>query len=174
MTIFAETDRLILREIIPIDAKGMFELDSDPEVHRFLGNKPLNTINESREIIDFIRQQYRDFGIGRWAVIEKHTGDFIGWAGLKFINEEVNHQIGYYDLGYRFIKRYWGKGYATEASIAARDYGFIQLQLNEIFGMTDINNHASKSVLEKTGLKFIEDFDLRGEPHSWFKIRKGE
>jgi RimJ/RimL family protein N-acetyltransferase len=174
MKVFAETERLILRELLPMDANGMFELDSDPEVHQFLGTKPLNTIDESRKVIDFIRQQYLDNGIGRWAVIEKHTGNFIGWAGLKLVKDEINQHSEYYDLGYRFIKKYWGKGYATEASIATLNYGFDQLQLNQIYAITAIDNHASKKVLEKAGLKFIENFDLDGEPLSWFKITKPE
>ena len=58
MTIFAETDRLILREIIPEDEVGLFQLDSDPEVHKFLGNKPVENIEQTREVISFIRKQY--------------------------------------------------------------------------------------------------------------------
>jgi ribosomal-protein-alanine N-acetyltransferase len=73
-----ETKRLILRELLPVDDIGMFELDSDKAVHKYLGNKPVNTIEESRKIIEAIRQQYEDNGIGRWAVVEKSTGKFLG------------------------------------------------------------------------------------------------
>jgi ribosomal-protein-alanine N-acetyltransferase len=170
MKTFAETGRLILRELMPSDDDGMFELDADPAVHKYLGNKPVKTIVESREVIAFIRQQYIDFGIGRWAVIEKLSGDFIGWAGLKFITDTVNKHTNYHDLGYRFINRYWGKGYATEAARAIVKYGFEELSLNEIYAITDIENLASKKVLQNSGLKYIEDFDLKGCPHSWLKI----
>ena len=58
-----ETERLILREIISADLEGMFELDSNPQVHRFLGNKPVKHIDESRLYIEKIRQQYTGNGI---------------------------------------------------------------------------------------------------------------
>lgn len=173
MEIFVETERLIIRELVPSDDDGMFELDSDPAVHQYLGNKPVKTIAESRELIAFIKQQYNDFGIGRWAVMEKLSGDFIGWAGLKFITDAINGHSHYYDLGYRLIKRSWGMGYATEAAIAVVKYGLEELNLNEIYGMTDIGNQASKKVLQNSGFKFIEDFDLKGNPHSWFRIAAG-
>jgi len=66
-----ETRRLLIRELLPEDADGMFELESNPNVHLYLGNKPLQSIEESREAIRFIRKQYVDNGIGRWAVLEK-------------------------------------------------------------------------------------------------------
>ena len=71
MKIFIETKRLILREILPTDVDGLFELDSDPEVHKYIGNKPIKDKNQIIDIINFIRQQYKDNGIGRWAIIDK-------------------------------------------------------------------------------------------------------
>jgi len=114
-----ETDRLILRELTADDASGMFEMDSNPEVHRYLGNKPVTSIEQSIRDIEFVRRQYRENGIGRWAVILKSTGQFIGWSGLKLITEPVNGQTNYYDVGYRFIKKHWGNGYATESAKTA-------------------------------------------------------
>jgi len=172
MKIFAETTRLMLRELMPIDAEGMFEMDSDPEVHRYLRNKPVITIEQSEADIEFIRKQYIENGIGRWAVIEKATGSFIGWSGLKLIKETVNHHSHYYDLGYRFSKRHWGKGYATETAIATKDYGFNELGLNEIIGIADVSNFGSIHVLEKVGLKRINVFDYHGIKHHWMKIEK--
>ena len=172
MKIFAETDRLILRELLPTDAEGMFEMDGDPEVHLYLGNKLAKSIEQSIAEIEFIRKQYIENGIGRWAVIEKATGNFVGWSGLKLIKESTNSHINYYDLGYRFSKRFWGKGYATETAIAARDYGFNELNLNEIIGIADIDNLGSIHVLEKVGLKRISIFDYHGIKHHWMKIEK--
>ncbi len=68
MKIFAETERLILREILPEDDKGMFELDSDQDVHKYLGDNTVENIEQSRLIIANIRQQYAINGIGRWAI----------------------------------------------------------------------------------------------------------
>jgi len=172
MKVFAETERLILRELLPQDAAGMFEMDGDPEVHLFLGNKPVQSIEQSKTDIEFIRNQYIENGIGRWAVMEKSTGNFMGWAGLKLIKEPINNHYNYYDLGYRFSKRFWGKGYATEAAIAARDYGFNELKLDEIIGIADTNNLGSIHVLEKVGLKRISIFNYGGIKHYWMKIEK--
>lgn len=83
MKIFAETERLILREILPTDVNGIYELESDPEVHKYLGNNPVSDINQIVDGINFIRQQYIDNGIGRWAIIDKKNNNFIGWTGLN-------------------------------------------------------------------------------------------
>lgn len=170
MKFFAETDRLILRELLPEDAIAMFELDSDEEVHRYLGGNPVSSINQSIADIEFIRKQYVDNGIGRWAVIEKSTNTFIGWAGLKLIINEVNNHINYHDVGYRFIKKFWGKGYATESTMAAIHYGFEQMNLREIIGIADVDNKGSINVLEKCGLKKQETFYYNGKLHYWMKI----
>ncbi len=171
-----ETERLILRDLLLTDEVALFEMDSNKEVHKYLGNKPSTSILQSREMIQNIRQQYTDNGIGRWAVIEKETGNFIGWSGLKFITEEWNKHINYYDVGYRFHPEFWGKGYATESTMAALDYGFIEMKLSVIYGAANIDNKASRNVLEKCGLKFIEKFDfpLWNGKCDWLKISKDE
>jgi len=167
-----ETKRLILRELDMTDDAGMFELDSDAEVHKYLGNNPVKTIEESRQIIAMIQQQYKDHGIGRWAMIEKSSNDFIGWAGLKFITEPINNHIHYYDLGYRLIKRYWGKGFATEAAQASLDYGFTVLNQDSISGIAVVEHAASIHVLQKVGLATIENFTHVGLQHVWLKADK--
>jgi ribosomal-protein-alanine N-acetyltransferase len=172
MEIFAETERLILRELVPSDDKGIFELDSDADVHIYLGRQPIRDIGQARKVIEFIRQQYIDNGIGRWAIIERSTNNFIGWTGLKLIKEPTNNHINYYDLGYRLIKKYWGQGIATESAKAALAYGFNKLKQNEIYAMADVNNLSSGNVLEKAGLSFIEEFIYENEPHNWYKVTR--
>ena len=174
MKIFIETDRLLLRELLPSDDEGMFELDSDPEVHRYLGGHPLKDIEESRKIIASLRQQYIDYGIGRWAMILKATGEFMGWTGLKFCTELRNNHINYYDLGYRLIRRYWGKGYASESAVASLEYGFNTMNLPVIYGTADMNNLTSRHILEKSGLRHIETYNHEGTPSAWLKITKAE
>jgi [ribosomal protein S5]-alanine N-acetyltransferase len=159
MSIFIETKRLILREISETDIHGMFKLDSNQVVHKYLGNKPVQTIQESERIIQSIKQQYKEKGIGRWTVIEKSSGYFIGWSGLKLNTEEIlNGHSNFYDIGYRLIPKYWGKGYATESSQAALDYAFNVLKIKTVYGITEKGNQASHNVLLKIGLKYVEDF----------------
>ncbi len=168
------TERLVLREILPEDAIGMYELYSDPEVFTHLSEKPVDSIEEAIRVINYIRQQYTDNGIGRWAIIEKRTNSFIGWSGLKLNTETLNNHSGFYDIGYRLIKRYWGYGYATESARAVLDFGFEQLKLKEMYGFVHIENTSSIKILQKIGLKFIEEFEYKGIPHHWFKINNEE
>lgn len=172
MKIYAETERLILRELLPSDDENMFRLDADPLVHSYLGNKPIKTVEEAQNIIAFVREQYESRGIGRWAAVEKSTGNFIGWTGLKLMKEELNGHNNFYDVGYRLIPEYWGKGYATESAIASVQYGFDVLKADVIYGIADINNKASRRALEKTGLQFVEYFTDKGMELAWYRIDK--
>lgn len=174
MKIFIETKRIILREILPTDIEGMYELDSDPDVHKYLGSKPVTNKQQTIEIINIIRQQYLDNGIGRWAIIDKKTNDFIGWTGLKFVTDLTNYHKNYHDLGYRLIKKYWGQGIATEAAIASLDYAFDHLNIEKVYAMADCENDGSNKILKNVGLRFIEKFDLDGIECNWYKIEREE
>ena len=173
MKIHIETERLIIRDLEEYDAQGIFDLDSNPEVHEFLGKKPIKSIDEAQKSINFIRNQYVENGIGRWAIIDKKTKDFIGWTGLKY-EQDLRKEFSYYDLGYRLIKSYWGKGIATETAIESIKYGLEKLKLNEIGAAADINHLASNKILKKVGLQFIDNFEYDGVPHNWYKIKKSD
>jgi ribosomal-protein-alanine N-acetyltransferase len=170
MSIIIETKRLIIREIDLNDKQGMFELDSDPDVHKYLDEPIVYTIEESINKIKNVQQQYINNGVGRWAIIEKSTNEFLGWAGLKLEEPKFFHPTKYYDIGYRLIKKYWGKGYATEASRASLLYGIENLNIKEIYADVDSNNFASKKVLEKIGLKYLKTFDDNGFNVDWYKM----
>lgn len=174
MKIITETKRLIIREILPTDVDDMFELHADPEVHTYLGNKTVANKEQVVEIINFVRQQYLDHGVGRWAIITKETNEFVGWTGLEFVTNETNKHKNYYDLGYRLIKRFWGQGIATESAYASLDYAFNKLNATEVYGMADCGNDDSNKILKKVGLNFIETFDLDGVEHNWYKVSKAE
>jgi [ribosomal protein S5]-alanine N-acetyltransferase len=174
MKIITETERLIIREILPADLDGMFTLHADPDVHVYLGNKTITTKKGIIDIIDFVRQQYVDHGVGRWAIIDKRTNEFVGWTGLEFVTKETNNHKNYYDLGYRLIKRFWGQGIATESAFASLAYAFDKLNASEVFGMADCRNDGSNKILKKVGLKFIETFDHEGIEHNWYRIGRGE
>ena len=146
-----ETKRLYLRPIKEDDDKDFFELDSNPKVHEFLGNNPVTSIEESRGYIKSILQQYKDYGIGRLAMIKKDTGEFIGWSGLKF-EREVRKEFDYYDLGYRLKEKFWGHGYATEAAIASLHYGFNDLKLKEICAAAHERHTVSNIILKKIAI----------------------
>lgn len=173
MKIFIETERLILREIVEADLEGMYALDADPDVHTYLGNQPIRTREQAKHIIRHIRQQYVDNGIGRWAIIDKKTNDFIGWSGLKY-ETGLRSSLNYYDLGYRLRKEYWGKGIATETAIESIRYGFTKMNLKEIGAAANIHHVASNKILKKVGLKFIDTFEYDGEPHNWYNLKRSD
>lgn len=170
-TIF-ETERLIIREIVPSDIDVMLELHSDPEVHIYLGNKTITSREKMIELIHSLNKQYNDFGVGRWAMIEKKTNEFIGWTGLEFVTKEINQHKNFYDLGYRLLKRYWRQGFATESAFASLDYAFQILNASEVYAMADIENEGSNKILNKVGLQLIETFDLEGVEHNWYKLER--
>jgi len=177
MKIYAETKHLILREVLSMDTDGMFELDSDPLVHEYLGNKPITTKEEASKNIEFIRDQYVERGVGRWAAIEKSSGDFIGWSGIKLNTGEkdaLNGFQNFFDIGYRFIPRYWGKGYATESSLVALDYGFKELKIDTIYGAALVDNIGSNKVLQKIGLKFVNTFEFEDGFAHWYELKNAD
>lgn len=166
-----ETERLLLREFILEDAEGMFELDSNPNVHIYVGKKPVSHIEESIEYINKIQQQYIEFGTGRWAVVLKETGKFIGWSGIKFITDEINNHKDFYEIGYRFIEEHWGKGYATEAGKAFVDYAFNDMKVEKLYAYADEGNKNSRKILEKLGFHYVNSFVYEEEDELWFEMK---
>ncbi len=171
---YIETERLILRDFLETDQADLFEMDSDPEVHRYLGNRPVKTSDEIKPVIEMVRQQYLDNQIGRWIMVEKATGNVLGWAGLKYIRNTMNSTTNFYDVGYRLKQKHWGQGFATEAAKAALEFGFNELNLKEIIGITAIENQASANILKKIGLQFVNQFNDDGMECNWFKITADE
>ena len=165
-----ETERLILREIRPTDEDRLFLLDSNPDVLKYIGVPVVENMEQIRSLIEMLQIQYQENGIGRWAVIEKESDLLIGWSGLKYYRETINNHSNFYDLGYRFLPEYWGRGYATETSKFWLDYAFNTLNQKEIFATTDVNHKASKNVLQKVGFNWIETFDEEGSVIDWWKV----
>lgn len=165
-----ETRRFYLRNLEPGDAKGMFELDSDPAVHTYLGKNPLKNIDECHEILTNVQKQYEQNGMGRWAIIDKETGSFVGWTGLKL--ETKVRDFDYYDIGYRLIQRFWGKGIATETALYSMHYGFTELKLPQICGTAHVDNTASNKVLKKIGLEEDGLVNIDGDDCVWYSVNR--
>ena len=165
MKIILETNRLYLREFIASDGFHFYHLNNDEDVIKYTGNKPFKSLEEA---MDFIKNysDYKRNGYGRWAVCLKDTNEFLGWCGLKF--EEDKAEI---DLGYRFYKKYWGKGFATESAKACVNYGFSKLDMNEIVGRATIENKASIEVLKKCNFKFEKQFVYLNQPSVLYTIK---
>ncbi len=142
------TPRLELRTHYHDDAAFMLELNSDPDVTLHVPDGPLADILQAVEIIESLRAQFIDRRIGRFIVIERQTGKRIGWCGLKWL-EDVDE----IDLGYRFLKSAWGKGFASEAAMACLDYGFNTLNFARVTARIAPSNGASIALAKKLGMK---------------------
>jgi len=153
---YIETERTILRNLTIDDAEDFYALNLDTEVLKYTGDKPFENIQTAKHfLINY--DQYEKFGVGRLAVIEKATSKFIGWCGLKY-----NPDKDEYDIGFRFYRDYWNKGFATETARRCLDYGFKDLGIQRIVGRAMKENISSIKVLEKNGMTLKETFDFDG------------
>jgi RimJ/RimL family protein N-acetyltransferase len=159
-----ETDRLFLREFEITDAATLYELNLDPEVIRYTGDLPFPSVEEAEKFLQNYAA-YKDFGYGRWLVIRKADDEVLGWCGLKFLPEKNET-----DIGYRFFKKYWGEGYATEAARACLDYGFTLLNLQTIVARAMHENKASIKVMEKIGMKYWKEDSCAEQPGIVYKL----
>lgn len=170
MNLILETERLLLRPIQMDDARALFEMDSNPNVHLYLGNEPLTDIQECYGYIKSIQNQYNQNGIGRFVIVLKETKEVIGWAGLKFITEEENGHHNFYDIGYRLQQKHWRKGYALEAAIAWRDYAFTEMKIPVIYASAHADNIGSNAILQKIGLHQKNKYLYHDIPCYWYEL----
>jgi len=144
-----QTERLELRPFTLEDAPAYWPLVSHPDVLRYTGEPALQSLGEVRELLSARPlRDYATYGYGRLACIEKATGELIGFCGLKYLED-----LGETDIGYRFLPRCWGMGYATESATAAMKHGTETLGLKRIIGLVEPENAGSVRVLEKLGLE---------------------
>lgn len=164
MHIITETPRLLLRAFTTEDAPLIYALNADPAVTEFTGD-PIRDLHHAQQVLQHtLLPQYALYNHGRWAVHVRSaegpvSSGFIGWCGLK-----ARPERGEIDLGYRFMKSAWGKGYATEAAQACLQYGFEQLKLPRIVGRAMPQNIASLRVLEKCGMQYVGEEIVDGHP----------
>lgn len=137
-----------------LDAVHAYSLNSDPEVLKYTGDVAFKSIDEARVFLENY-SDYREHGMGRWAVIRKEDGVFLGWCGLK------QHK-DYVDLGFRFMKIHWGHGYATEAAMGCIAYGFDILGLKELVARVDADNAASIRVITNCGFSYWKQGECKG------------
>lgn len=158
MEIFLETKRLLLRRFNEDDVDNLVELDSDPDVMRFInGGRPTPRREVETDLLPAFLEYYERFaGYGFWAAVEKSTGQFVGWFHFRPATDAPPGEV---ELGYRLRKAAWGKGYATEGSRALIEKGFRDLDVQRVVANTMVVNSPSRRVMEKAGLKFVRIFD---------------
>jgi RimJ/RimL family protein N-acetyltransferase len=165
-----ETDRLLLREFDEGDAADYYALGSDPEVVRYIGISPFTRLEQALEVLRATAlSDYRKHGFGRWACILKASSEFIGFAGLKRLDD-----LGEVDVGFWLLPTFWGRGFATEAGRAALNYGFDVLKRERIIGLVDPANLASVRVLQKLGMTCAGSIEYKGGEALKYFIQRGQ
>jgi [ribosomal protein S5]-alanine N-acetyltransferase len=153
------TERLELRVFEPSDLDALHAVNGDPEVTRFM--KPYPTVEHTRRALDVHVREARAGRPAFWAVIERSSGDLIGDAGVGLVDG-----IGpEFELGYALGTQWWGRGYATEAARAVRDYALGELALPEMLALVRPDNMASIKIVEKLGMERVGTRSSDGAVH---------
>lgn len=147
-----ETSRLRLRYFTPDDLDELASITADPEVVRYIGEGLPLTREETWRNLRGIIDTFARRGYGRWALVEKAGGALLGYCGLTQLPESPG-----VELVYLLARRAWGRGIATEASLACLRYGFEELGLERIYALTMPDNLRSRRVLERVGMKFLRE-----------------
>ncbi|MFE0028269.1 GNAT family N-acetyltransferase [Amycolatopsis sp. NPDC059021] len=157
MELFLETARLALRRFTIEDVDAMYALDNDPRVTRFInGGAPVDRAYIAEDLIPHYLTHYERFeGYGFWAAEERDTGAFLGWFHFR---PEEDAPADEPELGYRLNHGAWGKGYATEGSLALLHKGFTELGVRRVVAYTMAVNERSRRVMEKVGMRFVRAF----------------
>lgn len=158
-----ETERLVLRRPRLSDAKALHAAYGDPEVMRFIGEGQTMTPAKTKAWIEKALARWKADGFGHF-VIEKDR-KVIGRSGFLVWDPDewqtgTLAELGEHaavELGWLLAREHWGNGYATEAAIALRDYGFKELKFERLISLIAHGNDASVKVAERIGARYVRD-----------------
>ncbi len=157
MDIF-ESERVRGERVQFEDFEKLHLFHQDPKVMETLGG--LRTEDETKQWLQGHLDHWKKYNFGAWLLYDKKTNECIGRSGLHHVEIDGRDEI---ELGYAFSSEYWGKGLATEISLAVLDIAK-KLGISGVVAFTHPTNVASRRVMEKTGFVFERDFDWKGEP----------
>ena len=156
--IVLETERLILRKIGEGDAELQYRVLNTPAVMEHLGGpKEMHEIEakHARTMAWFARD-----GFGFMMMIEKDTGEMVGHAGLKKVDNPLAPNVGDYEIGWLVREDRWRRGYAGEAMRAVIDWAFTRHDASHLVALTSGSNEPSWRLMEKLGMVRREDLDF--------------
>lgn len=157
------TDRLLLRPFSPTDAGDIYRLNADPEVMRYLPkDEVFAEVAAARSFLIRYREGSAERPYERWACLRKSDGAWLGWCGLKL------QENGETDLGFRFHRRYWGRGYGSEAARAWVSWGFATAGLPRIVARTAEGNVSTQRLLTKLGFVRRPEGDHTEDGIDWW------
>lgn len=148
-----DTERLNLRRWKPEDRVPFAAMCSDPDVMQYIGNGATRTAEQAARAIASFEREWDERGYGLFAVEEKQTGNLIGFTGLS-LPDFLPEVLPSVEIGWRFSKPSWGKGYASEAATAALSFGVNELAITDIVSIYQIGNEASARIMQKLGMAF--------------------
>lgn len=149
-----ETERVILRHLVPTDLDRLYALYSDADVRRYFPEGTLSYAETKEELEWFLHGHPQHPELGLWATILKETGQFIGRCGLLPWTIDQRPEV---EVAYLLDKHYWGQGLGTEVARAVLNYGFETLQLSRLICLIDHENEASIKVARKIGMSFEKE-----------------
>ena len=154
---FLETNRLTLRRFTDADEDSLVELDSDPEVMRYILGRP-ETPDETRAMIARVRTRWAEWGYSWWALIDAASGELVGAGGIQHLGRD---RANSHEIGWRLRRARWGLGLASEAARTMAGYAFAVLDAPRLCAVRHPDNAASLRVMEKLGMRFtgIEEWD---------------
>lgn len=160
--VIAQTSRLILRHIQRDDADAFNSVFGDPEEMRF-GDGVQTAQWVHQWVQNCLEHDYLERGFGPYAVLNKRSLQVMGYCGLFYFADVCGQPE--VEIGYRLARRSWGRGYATEAARAVRNYGFEELGMSRLVALIDPANLASIQVAKKLGMRYEKDVMLEGYTH---------
>lgn len=171
MSIFLETQRLIIKPSTPEDFDDLYAIQSDPDVMQYIG-QGARSFDEVQESLKNIIAHHQKHGFSFCSVFEKESNQLIGQAGLQYLAYD-DHQPDI-EIGYRLNKQYWGKGYATELTKALIAWGFDNLTVNKLVAVINPENEKSRKVLEKAGMFYVGGIKYFDQIVPKFEIYKND
>ena len=167
------TERLLLRKPRAEDAAALLDAFSDPEVVRYLGGGGAETIVEVEEGIAEWLERWERWGVGFFSLERREDGLVLGRAGFVRWDPET-WQIGgsETELGWLLAREHWGRGYASEAALALRDWALGDRGLARIISLIQHENVRSFRVAEKLGERYERDVEVRGKPSQLYSLER--
>ena len=149
------TARLRLEPLSDVHYDGFHAMNSDPEVMRYLTGQP-ETPQQTRAVIERVKARWADTGYSWWALVLRESGTLVGAAALQNLRREMQplpDRDCPLEIGWRLRREHWGRGYASEAAIAAADHGFDVHEAAEILAVCNPVNTASSDVMRRIGMQ---------------------
>lgn len=162
-----ETSNLCLTPLQAEDAGVLHRIYQSPGVLTYFPNPVPPALERVQRFIAGQQAHWEKYGYGNWAIRLADGPEITGWAGLQYLPE-----LDETEVGYLLDRPYWGKGYATEAARASLEFGFKNFELDHIIALVHPENLASQRVIEKCGMAYVDTLPLWGIELRRFRVEK--